>query len=163
MPGYIWFPLTYFTFVVVQSLSSVWLFATPWTAACQASLSTTPGACSNSCPLSQWCHPTVSSSVIPFSSCLQSFPASESFPMSRLFASGSRSIGASASVLPMNIQDWFPLGLTSLMFLLSKGLLRVFSSTTIWKHHFFNTQPSLQEAVTKTIPKKKKCGCLSRP
>ena len=87
---------------------------TPWTAVCQASLSITiPGACSSSCPLSQWCHPTISFSVVPFSSCLQSFPVSGSFPMSQLFASGSQSIGASASasVLPMNIQDWFSLGL----------------------------------------------------
>ena len=74
-----------------------------------------PGACSNSCPLSQWCHPTISSSVIPFSSSPQSFPASGAFPMSQLFTSGGQSIGASASVLPMNIQDWFPLGLTSLI------------------------------------------------
>ena len=98
--------------------------------------------CSNSCPLSLWCHPTISSSVIPFSSCPQSLPASESFPMSWLFASGGYSIGASAStsVLPMNIQGWFPLGLTGLIFLLSKGL---FSSITIWKYQFFGTQPSL--------------------
>ena len=90
--------------------------------------SPTPRACSNSCPSSQWCHPTISSSVIPFSSCLQSFPASGSFPMSRLFASGGQSIGvsASASVLPMNIQDWFPLGLTGWISLQSKGLSRVF-------------------------------------
>ena len=107
--------------------------------------SPTPGACSNSCQLSQWCHPIISSSVIPFSSCSQSFPASGSFPMSRLFTSGGQSIGASASasVLPVNIQGWFPLGLTGLISLLSKGLSRVFSSTTIWKHQFFGTQPSL--------------------
>ena len=94
--------------------------------------STTPRACSNSCPLSRWCHPTISSSVIPISSCLQSFPASGSFQMSQLFASGGQSIGvsASASVFPMNIQDWFPLGLTGLISLQSKGLSRVFSSTT---------------------------------
>ena len=91
-----------------------------------------PGACSNSCPSSWWCHPTISSSVIPFSSCLQSFLTSGSFPMSQLFTSGGQSIGASASgsVLPMNIQDWFPLGLTSLISLQSKGLSRVFSNTT---------------------------------
>ena len=90
-----------------------------------------PGACSNSCPLSRWCHPTISSSVISFSSCLQSFPASGSFQMSHFFASGGQSIGvsASASVLPMNIQDWFPLGLTYLISLQSKGLSRVFSNT----------------------------------
>ena len=91
-----------------------------------------PRVCWNSCPLSKWCHPTVSSSVTPFSSCLQPFPASWSFPMSQLFASGGQSVGASASasILPMNIQGWFPLGLTGLISLLSKGLSRVFSSTT---------------------------------
>ena len=85
--------------------------------------SPTPGACSNSCPSSWWCHPTISSSVIPFFSCLQSFPASESFPKSQFFATGSQSFGASAStsVLPMNIQHWFPVGLTGLISLLSKG------------------------------------------
>ena len=93
----------------------------------------TPGACSNSCPLSQWCHPTTSSFVVPFSSCLPSFPASGSFPMSQLFASDGQIIGvsASASVLPMNIQDWFPLGWTGWISLQSKGLSRVFSSTTV--------------------------------
>ena len=84
--------------------------------------SPTPTACSNSCPLSRWCHSTISSSVVPFSSCLQSFPASRSFPVSHFFASGGQTIGASASVLPMNIQDWFPLGLTGLISLQSKGL-----------------------------------------
>ena len=100
--------------------------------------SLSPGACSNSCPLSQWCHPTISSSAIPFSSCFQSFLASASFPVSRLFASGGQSIGASASasVLPMNIQGWFPLGLTGLISLQSKGLSRVFSNTTVKKHKF---------------------------
>ena len=90
--------------------------------------SPSPGACSNSCPLSQWCHPTISSSVVPFSSCLQSFPESRSFPVSQFFTSGGQSIGvlASASVLPVNIQDWFPLGLAVLISLLSKGLSRVF-------------------------------------
>ena len=98
--------------------------------------STTPGVYSNSCPLSRWCHPTISSSVIPYSSCLQSFLASGSFPRSQFFASGGQSIGASAStsVLPMNIQDWFPLGLAGLISLLSKGLSRVFSSTTVQKN-----------------------------
>ena len=88
---------------------------------------------SNSCPLSQWCHPAISSSVTPFSSCLQSFPASGSFPISQFFASGGQSIGASASasVLPVNIQDWFPLRLTGLISLQSKGLSRVFSNTTV--------------------------------
>ena len=92
--------------------------------------SLSPGVCSNSCTLSQWCHLTISSSVAPFSSCLQSFPASASFPRSWLFEAGNQSIGASASasVLPMNVQGWFPLGLTGLISSLSKGLLRVFSS-----------------------------------
>ena len=105
--------------------------------------SPSPRACSNSCPLSWWCHPTVSSSIIPFSSCLQSFPASGSFLMSQLFASGGQSIGTSVSFLPINIQDWFPLGLTGLISLLSEGLSRVFSNTTIQKHPFFGAQPSL--------------------
>ena len=101
--------------------------------------SPTPAVYSNSCPLSWWWHPTISSSVVPFSSCLQCFPASGSFPMSQLFASGGQRIGvsASASVLSMNIQDWFPLGLTSLISLLSRRLSRVFSSTTVQKHQFF--------------------------
>ena len=100
--------------------------------------SPTPRTYSNSCSLSQWCHPTISSSVIPFSSCLQSFIASGYFPMSRFFTWGGQSIGisTSASVLPMNIQDWFPLGLTGLICMQSKGLSRVFSNTTIQKHQF---------------------------
>ena len=132
--------------ISVQSLSRVRLFATPWTAALQASLSSpTPRAYPNSYLLSQWCHPTISSSVIPFSSCLQSFPASVSFQMSQLFASGGQSTGASASasVLPMNIQDWFPLGWTGWISLQSKGLSRVFSNTTVQKHQFFGAQLSL--------------------
>ena len=98
--------------------------------------SLTPRDCSNSCPLSWWCHPTISSSVVPYSSCLQSFPASGSFPMSQFFASSGQSMGisASASVLLMNIQGWFPFGLTGLISLLSTELSRVLSSTTIWKH-----------------------------
>ena len=106
--------------------------------------SPTPGACSNSCPSCRWCHPTTLSSVVPFSSCLQSFPALGCFPMSQFFASGGQSIRAStsASVFPMNTQDWFPLELTDLI-LQSKGLSRVFSNTTIQKHQFFGTQPSL--------------------
>ena len=104
--------------------------------------SPTPGACSNSCPLTRWCHLTISSSVIPLSSCLQSFPASGSFQMSQFFTSGGQSIGASASVLPMNIHDWFPLGLTGLI-LQFKGLSGVFSNTTVQKHQFFSTQLSL--------------------
>ena len=101
--------------------------------------SPTPGACSNSCPLSWWCHPTISSSVIPFSFCPQSFPISGSFPMSQSFTSGGQSIGvsASASVLRVNIQDWFLLGLTDWISLQSKGLSRVFSNTTVQKHQFF--------------------------
>ena len=106
-------------------------------------LSLSPGACSNSCPLRQWCHPTISSFVAPFSSCLQSFLASEFFPMSWLFAPGDQIIGDLASILPMNMQDWFPLGLTGLISLKSKGLSRVFSSTTIWKHQFLGPQPFL--------------------
>ena len=107
--------------------------------------SQTPGACSNSCLSSQWCHPTILSSVSPFSSCLLSFPALGSFPMSQFFASGGQSTGAlaSASVLPMNIQDWFPLGWTDWISLLSKGLSRVFSNTTVQKHQFFGAQLSL--------------------
>ena len=107
--------------------------------------SLTPRACSTSCPSSLWCHPIISSSVVPFSSCLQSFPASGSFPMSQFFASGGQSIGASASasVLPMNIQGWCPLGLTALISLQSKGLSRVFYNTTVQKHQFFTAQLSL--------------------
>ena len=105
-----------FQFSSFQSLIHVWLFATPWTATHQASLSiTTPRVYPNSCPLSQWCHPAISSSVIPFSSCPQSLPASGSFPMSQYFSPGGQSTGVSASTsaLPMNIQDWSPLGWTS--------------------------------------------------
>ena len=106
--------------------------------------SPTPRISSNSCPLSWWCHPAISSSVFPFSSCYQSLPASRSFPTSQLFAWGSQSIGvsASASVLPMNTQDWSPLGWTGWISLQSKGLSRVFN-TTIQKHRFFGAQPSL--------------------
>ena len=107
--------------------------------------SPTPGACSNSRTSSRWCHPTISFSVIPFSSCLQSFPSSGSFLMNQFFASGGQSIGvsASASVLPMNIQDWFPLGWTGWISLQSKGLSRVFSNTTVQKHQLFCAQLSL--------------------
>ena len=107
--------------------------------------SPTPGVYSNSCPLSQWCHPTISSSVDPFSSRLQSFPSSRSFPVSQFFTSGGQSIwvSASASVLPMNIQDLFPLGWTGWISLQSKGLSRVFSNTTAQKHPFFSAQLSL--------------------
>ena len=121
--------------------------ATPWIAARQASLSITNSQSSlRLSPLSQWCHPAISSSVVPFSSCPQSLPASGSFLMSQLFASGGQSIGvsASASVLPMNIQDWFPLGLNAWISMQSKGLSRVFSNTTVQKHQFFGAQPSSQ-------------------
>ena len=131
---------------VGQSCPTIW---TPWTAACQAPCpSLCPRVCSNSCPLSPWCHPTIPSSVISSSSCLQPFPASGSFLMSRLFESGGQSIetSSSASVLPMNIQGWFPWGLTGLISLLSKGLSRVFSSTTFWRHQFFSAQPFLSSS-----------------
>ena len=107
--------------------------------------SPTPGACSNSCPLCWGCHPTISSSVVTFASCPQSFPASGSFPMSQFFASGDQIIGVSAStsVFSMNIQDWFPLGLTGLISLLSEGLSGVFSNTTVQKHQIFGAQFSL--------------------
>ena len=130
---------------VVQSLSHIRLFVSQRPAARQASLSfASPRVCSNSCPLSWWCFSTISSSVIPFSSCPQSLPVSGSFAMSQLFASGDQSIGASASalVLPMKFQGWFALGLTGLMSLLSKGLSRVFS-TTVQKHQLVGTQSSL--------------------
>ena len=106
----------------------------------------TPGVYPNPCPSSRWCHPTISSSVVPFSSSPQSFPALGSFPMSQLFASGVQSIGVSAStsVFPMNTQDWPPLGWTGWISLQSKGLSRVFSNTTVQKHQFFGTQPSSQ-------------------
>ena len=107
--------------------------------------SPTPGAYRNSCPLSRWCHPTISSSVVPFFSCIQSFPALRSFQMSQFFTSSGQSIGDSAlaSVLPMNIQDLYPLGWTGWISLQSKGLSRVFSNTTVQKHQFFNAQLSL--------------------
>ena len=107
--------------------------------------SPTPAVYPNSCPLSWWCHPTISSSVIPFSSCLRSFPTSGFFQMSQLFASGGQNIGVSAStsVPPMNTQKWFPLGWTGWISLQSKGLSRVFSNTTVQKHQFFGAQLSL--------------------
>ena len=134
-------------FSSVHSLSHARLFATPWIAARQASLSvTTPGVHSDPRPLSQWCHPAISSSVIPFSFCLQSLPASGSFPMSQIFTEGGQSIGVStlASVLPKNTQDWSPLEWTGWISLQSKGLSRVFSNTTVQKHQFFSAQPSSQ-------------------
>ena len=108
--------------------------------------SPTPGVNSNSCPSIRWCHPAISSSVVPFSSCPQSLPASESFPMSQLFLWGGQSFGvsASASAFPMNTQDWSPLGWTGWISLQSKGLSRVFSNTTVQKHQFFSAQLSSQ-------------------
>ena len=131
-------------FSSVQSVSRVRLFATPWIAACQASCSSlSPGAHSDSRPSSWWCHPAISSSVVPFSSCPQSLPASESFPMSQLFAWGGQSTGVSAlaSFLPKKSQSWSPLEWTGWISLQSKGLSRVFSNTTVQKHQFFGTQP----------------------
>ena len=112
--------------------------------------SPTPGVYPNPCPLSRWCHPAISSSVVPFSSCLQSFPAVGSFPMSQLFHSGGQNIGVSAStsVPPMNTQDWSPLRWTVWIFLQSKGLARVFSNTTVQKHQFFGTQLSSPFNIT---------------
>ena len=129
-------------FLVIQSLSHVQLFATALTAACQTSLSfTISQRCSNLCPLSWWCHPTISSSVIPFSSCLLSSPAWGSFPMSCLCIRWPGA-SASASVLPTSSQGWFPLGLTGLVSLQPKALWRV-SNITVQKHQFFSIQPSL--------------------
>ena len=133
----------------VQSLSRVWLLVTPWTAARQASLSITNSWSSlKLSPSSWWCHPAISSSasVVLFSFCPQYLPASESFPVSQLFAWGGQSTGvpALASFLPKNTQDWSPLGWTGWMSLQSKGLSRVFSNTTVQKHQFFGTQLSSQ-------------------
>ena len=128
----------------VQLCSHVWLSATPWTAACQASLSfiISQGLLKL---MSWWCHLTISFSVVPFSSCLWSFPESGSFPMSQLFSPCGQSIGASASasVLPMNIQGWFPWRLTNLIRLQSKGLSRAFSNAAIQRHQFFSAQRPL--------------------
>ena len=131
--------------VVTQLLSCVQLFVIPWTAAHQASWSFTNSRSLLKLMSFKSVMPSISSSVTPFSSCLQSFPASGSFPMSQFFASGGQSIGTSASpsVLPMNIQDWFPLGWTGWVSLQSKGLSRVFSNTTVQKHIFFSAQLSL--------------------
>ena len=137
----------YWKFSSVQLLSHVWLFATPWTAACQLPCPPpTLGACSNSCPSSRWCHPTnlilcCPLLLLPY----RDFQASGSFSASQFFISDGQSIGASAlaSVLPMNLQDWFPLGLTGWISLQSKGLSRVFSNTTVQKHQLFSAQPSL--------------------
>ena len=137
---------SYWYFSSVQSLSRVRLFATPWTTACQASLSITNSRFHpNLCPLSWWCHPTISSSAVPFS-CPQSLPASESFPMSQLFVWGAQSTGASAlaSFLPKKSQGWSPSEWIGWIFLQSKGLSRVFSNATVQTHQFFGTQPSSQ-------------------
>jgi len=140
------FPYKLHTKSSVQSLNRVWLFATPWTAAYKASLSITN---SQSPPkpmsLCQWCHPVILSSVVPYSSCPQSFPALGSFQMSQLSKSGGQSIGvlASTSVPTMNTQGWSPLGWTGWISLQSKGCSRVFSNTTVQKHQFFNAQLSL--------------------
>ena len=130
-------------FLVVHSLSCVQAHGLHHTRLpCPSS---TPRVYSNSCLLSGWCHPTISSSVIPFSCSLQSFPASGSFPISQFFTSGGQRIGvsASSSVLPINIQEWSPLGWTGWISLLSKGLLRIFFDTTIRKHQFLSAQPSV--------------------
>ena len=134
------------TQLLLLFIHSVWLFETPWTEAHRLHChSLSPQVCSNSCPLSWWCHPTISSSVDPFSSCSQSFPTWWSYPMSWLFTFGGQSIGASASasVPPVNIQGWISLELIGLISFLSKGPSRIFSSTTLWKHQFFGTRPSL--------------------
>ena len=138
--------LSLWLFNSVQSLSCIRPFATLWTARARPPCpSPTPGVHPNPCPSSRWCHTTISSSVAPFSSCPQSFPASGSFQMSQLFTSGGQSIGVSAStsVLPMNTQAWSPLGWTGWVSLQSKGLSRVFSNTTVEKHQFFSAQLSL--------------------
>ena len=138
-----WLPLfMVYQFSSVQSLSHVWLFAAPWIPARQASLSITNSR--SSLRLSRWCHPAISSSVVPFSSCPQSLPASESFPMSQLFIWGGQSPGVSAlaSFLPKKSQGWSPSEWTGWSSLQSKGLSRVFYNTTLQKHQFFSTQPS---------------------
>ena len=130
--------------VVVQTPSCVWLFATPCTAARQAPCpSPSPRVCPSSCSLHWWCCPGISSSNAVFSFCPQSFPASGTFPMSCVLTADDQNTGASASVFPVNIQDWFPLGWTGLI-LKSKGLLGVSSSTTVQQHQFFGVLPSLQ-------------------
>ena len=131
--------------VVIQSLSCDWITPRALQHTRPPCPPLSPGVCSNACPLSRWCHPTISSSVSPLSSCPQSFPELGSSPVCQLFTLGGQSIEASTSalVLPLNIQDWFPLWLTGFISLLSKGLSEVFFSTTIRKYQFFSTQPSL--------------------
>ena len=131
-------------FSSVQSLSRVWLCDPMNCSTPGLPVHHHPGVHPNSCPSSWWHHPAISSSIVPFSSCSQSFPLSGSFPVSHIFASGGQSIGASARVLPMNIQDWFPIGLTDLTSLQSKGFSGVFSNTTVQKHQFFGAQLSLR-------------------
>ena len=146
-----WVELSSLPAISVQSLSCDWLFVIPWQQPTRPPCpSPTSGVYPKPCPLSQWCHPTISSSVVPFSSCPQSFPASGSFPTSQFFPSGGQSIGVSASalVLAMNIQCWYPLGLTGLISLLSKRLSRVFSSIIVQRHQFFGAQPFYCPALT---------------
>ena len=154
-------------FSSVQSLRRVRLFVTPWTTARQASLFiTNSGVHPNPCPLSRWWHPAISSSIVPFSSCPQSLPASGSFPMSQLFAWCGKSIGvlASTSVLSMNTQDWSPLGWTDWISLPSKGFSRDFSNTTVQKHQFFSAQLSSQSnSHIHTWPLEKPQPWLDRP
>ena len=141
----------YYTISSVQSLSCVRLLRPHESQHTRPPCpSPTPGVHPNPCPLSWWCHPTISSSLFPFSSCPQSFPASGPFHMSQLFTSGGQSIGASAStsVLPMNTQDWSPLGWTGWISLQSKRLSRVFSNTTVQKHQFFGVQLSSQSLTS---------------
>ena len=140
-----WIQSAVLSFVIVQSLSRVWLWGHGLQQARLLCLLPSPGYCLNSCPSSRWCHPTNSTSVVPFSSCPQPLPASESFPMSQLVAWGGQSTGVSAlaSFLPKKSQGWSPSEWTGWISLQSMGLSRVFSSTTIWKHQFFVTQPSL--------------------
>ena len=135
--------LFYFLLLLSRSIMSDFLWPRGLQHAKLPCPSLSPRVCSNACPLSWWCHPTISSSVTLFS-CPQSFPASRSFSMNWLLASGGQTIGASASasVLPVNIQTWFPLGLTGLISLLSKGLSRIFFRTAVQKHEFFGAQPS---------------------
>ena len=139
---------------VAQLLCRVWLFATPLTAPHKAPLSSTASrSLLKPMSIESWCHPAISSSVVPFSSCPQSFPASGSFQMSQLFASGGQSVGvsASASVLPMNTQDWFPYGWTGWISLQSKGLSRVFSNTIIQKQPFFSIRSSVRKGDLSTV------------
>ena len=137
----------------VPSLSHVQLSVTPWLQHARLPCpSASPGVSSNLCPLSWWCHPTISSFVIPFSSCLQSFQESGSFPMSQFFTSGGQSIGTSALVLPMNIQDWFSLGWTGWISLQSKGLSRVFSPTPQFKSINYSVLSFLDSPTLTSIP-----------